>query len=489
LSFYLESDLDSIFNAVIDGVTITDLEGNILQVNNALLKMYGFDKKEEMIGRSALEFIKKEEQNRATKNIRKTLDDGYLRSVEYTSIKKDGTEFPIELSVGLLKDSIGKPTGFIGITKDISRRVAAERKLNASFKKIRESEAQLNAIFQSSQIIIVFFDKNRRIQSFNAPAAEIARKILGKELVIGASWLDYIPEAFYAQSKNRFNHILKGNSSILDWQIRDMEGNEHWFALTYNPVKTQNGEIMGFSLMVLDISERKKYEKEQKRSREQLHQITQHLQSIREEERTHLAHEIHDELGQRLSLLKIDLDLLSKKIGDSDKTLLKEMHSFSQQVENIIRDVKYIARGLDSRVVNQLNLVQTMRWQAKEIEKRTNLHIKLKIDIDEQKVNKNIAVSIFRIFQEALTNIIRHAGATKVDVVLKTKHEKIIFIIKDNGQGIPSAKIVDPRSMGIAGIKERVFALAGEIKIISRWGRYTAFVIKIPLPSEKGEKL
>ena len=180
---------------------------------------------------------------------------------------------------------------------------------------------------------------------------------------------------------------------------------------------------------------------------------------------------------------------LSKKIGDSDKTLLKEMHSFSQQVENIIRDVKYIARGLDSRVVNQLNLVQTMRWQAKEIEKRTNLHIKLKIDIDEQKVNKNIAVSIFRIFQEALTNIIRHAGATKVDVVLKTKHEKIIFIIKDNGQGIPSAKIVDPRSMGIAGIKERVFALAGEIKIISRWGRYTAFVIKIPLPSEKGEKL
>ncbi|HUO77060.1 MAG TPA: PAS domain S-box protein [Thermodesulfovibrionales bacterium] len=230
---------------------------------------------------------------------------------------------------------------------------------------------------------------------------------------------------------------------------------------------------------VQDITERKRAEEELTYSREQLRNLSMHLQSVREEERTTIAREIHDELGQVLTALKMDLSWLDKK-HRGDKSLAERTKSMLSLVDSTIQTVKRISSELRPGVLDHLGLAAAIEWQAKEFEKHTGIACDVSVDPDDIVLDRHHSTTIFRIFQEALTNVARHAHATKVRISLHEKAEGIALHVEDDGRGIKKKQLNSPQSFGLIGIRERVHFLNGEIKIKGIRNKGTSLTIHIP---------
>jgi len=235
---------------------------------------------------------------------------------------------------------------------------------------------------------------------------------------------------------------------------------------------------------VQDITERKRAEEELTYSREQLRNLSMHLQSVREEERTTIAREIHDELGQVLTALKMDLSWLDKK-HRGDKSFAERTKSMLSLVDSTIQTVKRISSELRPGVLDHLGLAAAIEWQAKEFEKHTGIACDVSVDPDDMVLDRQYSTTIFRIFQEALTNVARHANATKVRISLVEKEDGISLHVEDNGKGITKKQMNNPQSFGLIGIQERVHFLNGEIRIRGTRNKGTSLTIHIPLEKKE----
>jgi signal transduction histidine kinase len=227
-----------------------------------------------------------------------------------------------------------------------------------------------------------------------------------------------------------------------------------------------------------------KIEKELKASREQLLNLTAHLQSVREEERTRVAREIHDELGQALTALKMDLSWLNKRLNEDQKPLIEKTKSMVSLIDETAKTIKRISSDLRPGLLDDLGLIAAIEWETQEFEKRTGIRCQMNLHPEDLVLKEKLATAVFRIFQETLTNITRHAGATRVHVNLETRNDHFELTIRDNGKGITKSEITDPKSFGIIGMKERVEYLRGKITIRGISGKGTIVHLEIPLSSK-----
>jgi signal transduction histidine kinase len=216
-------------------------------------------------------------------------------------------------------------------------------------------------------------------------------------------------------------------------------------------------------------------------SQEQLHNLSLHLQSVRERESKRIAREIHDELGQILTALKMDLSWLNKRLTNGQKPLLKKTKSMSKLTDMIIKAVQRISTELRPGILDDLGLIPAIEWQAQEFEDRTNIKCKITLDCEDSDLDQDLSTALFRIFQEALTNVARHAKATKVKVSLQEKHGKLLLEIEDNGRGITEEQISDPKSFGLIGMRERVYPWGGEVQIKGLPNKGTTLTVILPL--------
>ncbi len=225
-------------------------------------------------------------------------------------------------------------------------------------------------------------------------------------------------------------------------------------------------------------------EKELKVSRQQLLNLTAHLQSVREEERTRVAREIHDELGQALTALKMDLSWLNKRLNEDQTPLIEKTKSMVSLIDDTAKTIKRISSDLRPGLLDDLGLIAAIEWEIQEFEKRTGIHCQMNLHPEELILKKNMTTAVFRIFQETLTNITRHANATRIYVNLKTRDNHFELTIRDNGKGITENEISDPKSFGIIGMKERVEYLGGKIKINGIPSNGTTVRLSIPMSNE-----
>jgi signal transduction histidine kinase len=230
-----------------------------------------------------------------------------------------------------------------------------------------------------------------------------------------------------------------------------------------------------------EITMRKQVEEELKDSHEQLRNLSMYLLDVREEERTNVAREIHDELGQRLTAMKMDVSWLSKRLSKDQESLLEKAQSITKSIHTTIHTVKKISSNLRPSVLDHFGLSAAIEWEAKEFGNRTDIPCNITIVPEDIILDKDLSTSIFRIFQETLTNVIRHAKATRVDMSLKEEAEKIVLEVIDNGKGITKEQVSSPISFGLIGIKERVKALRGEVTIRGIPKQGTTVTITIPL--------
>jgi signal transduction histidine kinase len=233
-----------------------------------------------------------------------------------------------------------------------------------------------------------------------------------------------------------------------------------------------------------DITERKLAEEQMRTSREQLRNLSAYLQSMREEERTNIAREIHDELGQALTALKMDVSWLGSKYKDFEPVVAKTK-TMAELIDSTIRRVKRICTDLRPGVLDDLGLIAAIEWQAEEFQKRTGIRCEVNFHPDDLVLDRELSTTIFRILQEALTNIMRHAEATKVEIRLERKDGKVLLRVEDNGKGITQDRISDPRSYGLIGIRERANFLGGEVRIEGSADKGTAVTVNLPSEMER----
>ena len=230
-----------------------------------------------------------------------------------------------------------------------------------------------------------------------------------------------------------------------------------------------------------DITEQKRAQQELETSREQLRNLSLHLQSIREEERTRIAREIHDELGQSLTALKMDISWLGHRISETNPALQKKTGYMSKLIDGTIETVHRISSDLRPGLLDDLGLVAAIEWQTQDFERRCGLPCRAELSIEDENIDRQLATAVFRILQETLTNVIRHAAATQVTVRLFAKNAALVLEVADNGRGVTRAQIDDPRSFGLIGMRERVHPWGGTVVIEGKENQGTRVTVTVPL--------
>ena len=228
------------------------------------------------------------------------------------------------------------------------------------------------------------------------------------------------------------------------------------------------------------ISERMIVEERLKESEEKLRRLAAYLVSIREEERTHIAREIHDELGQVLTGLKMDVSWLAQRLDAKQKALHAKTQSMCGLIDSAIHTVRKIASGLRPEILDEMGLVAAINWQTKDFQKRTGIRCRVELPPDGIKLDLERSTTTFRIFQEILTNVARHAHASRVDVKFGLTDDHMTLEVADNGVGIPEAKL-NGKSLGLLGIQERALHFNGDVTIHGAAGQGTRVTVSIPL--------
>jgi signal transduction histidine kinase len=225
--------------------------------------------------------------------------------------------------------------------------------------------------------------------------------------------------------------------------------------------------------------ERQWAEEEIQSSNERLRKLYRRLEMVREEERTRVAREVHDELAQILTALKLELSLLDKKLVVANPPLSNDTQMMLELINNSIQAVKKIAMDLRPPILDDLGLHEAIEWQGQEFEKRTGIHFKFETSKDSVELDIDRSTTIFRIFQETLTNVIRHANAKNIIVQLTGKDNTLTLSVKDDGIGISPEQVSDIRSLGLLGIRERALVWNGNVDILGVHNQGTTVTIDI----------
>ncbi|MGH1509972.1 PAS domain-containing sensor histidine kinase [Ralstonia solanacearum] len=334
---------------------------------------------------------------------------------------------------------------------------------------LEKSEARLAGIIRSSMEAILSVDERQRIVLFNPMAETLfgcpARHAIGRPLS------DFIPERFRGAHEAHVRRF--GVTGVSERQMGKQralfalhaDGRE--FPIEASISQIDDGGSKLFTVMLRDITERVRAEAALRRSQEELQHLSDSILAAREEERRRIARELHDDLGQRLSALKMDLTLLGADIdaADSTSSLTAQTDAMQRVIDDTIAAVRQISADLRPPLLDELGLVPAIEWIAKHFRQRYGLLINVRAQ--EAALDEHAAISVFRIVQEALNNVVRHADATRVDITFARSGDRLTLGIEDNGRGWSGAPPAEGgrKPLGLLGIRERARLLGGQATV------------------------
>ena len=343
----------------------------------------------------------------------------------------------------------------------------------------QETEQQQRALLDNIPDMAWLKDRNCRYLAVNT--AYLDTLALPENAVLGKRpdeiWPAEIAEVYLRTDRA----VLKsGRRRRYEESRPDSSGNPRWFETIKSPIRDQAGRIIGTVGISRDISERKAAESELIRSRAQLRELTNYLQSVREEERARISRELHDELGQTLTALKMELGWLKERLPAEPVLLRSRMDRLMQIVDHSVTDLQRIATDLRPMILDELGLMSAIQWLTQSFSERSSLTIELSVDRTDIPYSKDVSTAAFRIAQEALTNIIRHSKATSARIAARHVTGELQLDISDNGCGMDLTRSRRER-LGLIGMAERAHMLGGSVEIDSAPGRGTRICVHLPL--------
>ena len=305
----------------------------------------------------------------------------------------------------------------------------------------------------------------------------------GLQRVIGSSMLDLVWPDDHSKLDALLRRAAQKNCRG-EIRLQSRKGAPLSVQLSLNPLRLESTKAV--CLIASDLSEMKRAEQELRASSEQLRNLAAHLLSVREEERARISREVHDELGQALTAVKMDLAWLAGRLPRRNGQMLKRIRSTRQLADDIIQSIRRISTELRPAVLD-LGLAEAVEWQVQEFQTRSGIQCTVRL-LTREVVASNASTAMFRIFQETLTNVARHAKATRTEVVLQKQQDWLVLLIRDNGRGFDQADPSLSKSLGLLGMRERAAILGGRVNISSAPGKGTTVTAWIPLrsPGESG---
>jgi PAS domain S-box-containing protein len=467
-----EAQKKAILDSSIDRIRLSDTDMRIIWANETYKRQLNIAP-EDMVGKICYEVFVGRDRPCLECPAQKALESGNTEhAILVRSLSGNEENRYLDSYAVPLKDESGRIVHVLQVTRDITEKVLVEKRLRVSEKRYRN-------LFNGVPVGLYRTTPNGKVIDANKALV----KILGypnRGTVLQASAREsYINE----KDRDLFQDIVEKHGAIygFETQLYRYDGTPVWVAINARVVKNADETILYYEGSLTDITNRKRAEEELERSKEQLRSLADHLQSVREQERTTIAREIHDELGQALTGLKMDLSWMAKRIPEDQPKLLQKLHSMSELTSTTLKTVQRISTELRPGLLDDLGLVAAIEWQTEEFENRTGIRCTLTVDPEDIMIDEKRSTTVFRILQETLTNVARHAQATRVQVSLKEKMGSLTLRVTDNGKGIINEQIFDPKSLGIVGIKERVHSWGGEVKISGRPGKGTTVVVRMPI--------
>lgn len=448
-----------------DAIFISDLTGHYLDVNSNGIKLSGYSK-EELLNLTIYDLMPVNDMEKNPPKLDEILA-GNVTVNERLFKARDGSLKEVEISAKLLSDG-----RFIGIVRDITTRKKTQEALRISEEKYR-------LLFNQNPMPMWMVSlPDRKFLDVNSAAIDFYG--YSKEEFLEMTAYDIRPKN-QIQKFQEFNlkYSSNGISHAGVWEHRKKDA-----TIVKVNIITHNIFYEGKDARLVlanDVTQKITAEEALKKSHEELRQLATHLEKVRETERTNIAREIHDELGQQLTGLKMDISWLNRKLKNQDKDVQMKINETIQLIDTTVKTVRRIATELRPSILDDLGLLAAMEWQSEEFEKRSEISCVFSSNVSEAKVNPDLATGIFRIYQECLTNVLRHSEATRVTSFLQIKDHILVLTITDNGKGFVEKEIADKKTLGLLGMKERTNLLGGTYEITSRPGKGTSVLIIVPL--------
>jgi PAS domain S-box-containing protein len=474
-----------------DGLLVVDPAGGVLSFNQRFLEMWRIPPQAVASGRDA----------DLLNAVLHQLEDapGFLKRVEQLYADPEATACDeIRLADGRVFDRWSEPQRLAGrsVGRVWSFRDVTESRQAA--EALRESQSLLELFFSQSLdgFFIMMLDQpvawdettdkeaaldyvftHERITKVNA--AVLAQFAAREDQMIGLTPAELLAHDIPA-ARARWREFLDAGHLHRETDERTLDGRPMIIEGDYICLYDREGRFIGHFGIQRDVTQRRQEENEILRSRQELRDLTARLQLVREEERTDIAREVHDELGQALTGLKIDLAWLKPRLSDRP-ALAERVQSIIVRIDGAMDTVRRIATDLRPSVLDDLGLVAAVEWQTQEFERRTGITAQLEVQATHPELDDVCATTAFRILQETLTNVARHAQATRVKVALQVSAEELTLEVRDNGRGISKSDLLSSTSLGLIGSRERAIACGGKLVIRGIRDHGTIALLRIPL--------
>jgi PAS domain S-box-containing protein len=391
------------------------------------------------------------------------------RRREVTARHRDGHAIPVELGLTPIHDGRRR---FLGAwLRDVSerrRREAVERFQSCILDNVHDS--------------VILVDLQGRVQYWNQGAETLygyrAAEIVGHS--IGA----VLPEGESVAPD--LERVLAAGDASEEAQRRHKDGTPLWVETRRSVMHDATGAVVGVLGVAKDVTQRHRVAGELERSRAQLRNLAGQLRKAREDERTSLARQIHDEMGQVLTALRMDVAWLEARLPREQTSLLDKCATMARLIEGTIGQVRTLATQLRPGVLDELGLAAAIEWETQQFARRTGILCTPHLRADLSGLDADRAIDLFRILQEALTNVARHARAERVEVQLgltrKGKERELVLHVEDDGRGIRPEEAADARSLGLLGMRERALRWNGGVEVRARSEGGTRVTVRLPLP-------
>lgn len=474
----LKEYLENVIDNSVDAIGIVDRHGKFILWNRRAAEIYGYQF-EELSGKTAFELYADPDELRRMLAILQR--DGVVREYEIAMKKKDGSIVPMDISISLLKEN-GRTIGSVCVARDLSERKINEQELKRAKdelsrysqeleRQVRERTRAITSILRNTPAVVYLKDSQSRYKLVNPRFEELYG--ITNEAIQGKTDREVFPRAMAAQFVAHDLKVLQeGRALQVEEQIPLPDGTHTYLSVKF-PIYNEQGEPEGLCGISTDITELK-------RAQEQLRLLSGSIMASQEKERTAIARELHDELGQILTAMRMDAVWLAERLKDSDAQALARTQALVDLIDQTIDEVRGLAVRLRPGMLDDFGLIDALDWFCKDFAKRTGITCKFKATPPIQ-VDDLVATAAYRIAQEALTNVARHSFATRVQVTLEIKNGQFSLNVKDNGQGFQPQLLDDSSCLGLAGMRERAALVGGSLELHSRPGKGTRVHFRLPL--------
>nr|WP_288913968.1 PAS domain S-box protein [uncultured Pseudomonas sp.] len=373
-----------------------------------------------------------------------------------------------------VRDPCGRVRRIVGIARDITERKHAERILHAR-------EQEFRALVENTPDVIARFDLLCRVQYAN-PAAQ---SMLGQplEFQLGKTSCQASPGSeaarLFQDRLEQFIHTRKTSEEELTLEVTAKQGEESvCYQIRLVPERDQREEIVSILAVGRNFTAMRVAEEQLKESHAQLRQLSSYRETAREEERKRIAREIHDELGQQLTALRMGISLLRLQFGSDQPLLVERVQALMGRIDEILQVVRNVATSLRPSALN-MGLTSALEWLVSEFSHTTGIPCRLRAPSARLELDDERATAIFRVIQESLTNVARHARATRVDISLERSAGHVMIQVRDNGRGFDPKQLAKG-TLGLLGMRERGHMLGGTVTVDSAPGRGACVNVSIP---------